>query len=93
MSGVYTGNMLVEHWAGYIPEDRTEKTPDFFELNLKASYDFKLYKQTVLQLNAGIQNLFDSYQDDFDQGSDRDSGYIYGPGLPRSFFAGLKVSF
>lgn len=93
LSGVYTGNMLVEHWAGYIPEDRTEKTPDFFELNLKASYDFKLYKQTVLQLNAGIQNLFDSYQDDFDQGSDRDSGYIYGPGLPRSFFAGLKVSF
>ena len=26
-----------------------------------------------LQLNAGIQNIFNAYQDDFDKGADRDS--------------------
>jgi outer membrane receptor for ferrienterochelin and colicins len=31
--------------------------------------------------------------DDFDKGADRDSGYIYGPSLPRSFFAGVKISY
>jgi outer membrane receptor for ferrienterochelin and colicins len=40
-----------------------------------------------------VKNLFDSYQDDFDTGPDRDSGYIYGPMMPRNFFVGLKFSF
>ena len=43
--------------------------------------------------NAGIQNIFNAYQDDFDKGADRDSGYIYGPSLPRSFFVGVKISY
>ena len=46
-----------------------------------------------LQLNAGVQNIFNSYQKDFDKGASRDSGYIYGPGAPRSYFAGVKLSF
>ena len=54
---------------------------------------FKLYKSMNLQINAGIQNIFNAYQDDFDKGADRDSGYIYGPSLPRSFFAGVKISY
>lgn len=29
----------------------------------------------------------------FDRGAKRDSGYIYGPGMPRSYFAGVKLSF
>lgn len=37
-------------------------------------------------------NIFNSYQKDFDQGPDRDSGYIYGPALPRSVTVGVKVS-
>ena len=39
-TGTYTGTMLVQHLAGYIPEDREEKTPDFFDLNMKVAYDF-----------------------------------------------------
>jgi len=46
-----------------------------------------------LQLNGGVQNIFESYQKDFDRGANRDSGYIYGPSLPRSFFAGVKISY
>ena len=93
LSGTYTGSMLVEHRAGYIEKDRAETTPDFWEMNLKAAYDFTLYNNITLQVNAGVQNLFNAYQKDFDQGKLRDSGYIYGPGLPRSYFAGVKISY
>lgn len=93
LTGTYTGTMLVQHLAGYIPEDREEKTPDFFDLNMKVAYDFPLYKSVTLQLNAGVQNIFEAYQSDFDQGKDRDSKYIYGPGMPRSYFVGCKISY
>ena len=93
LSGTYTGSMLVQHLAGYIPEDREEKTRDFFDLNLKLAYDFPIFKSVTLQVNAGVQNIFDSYQDDFDKGAHRDAGYIYGPGIPRSYFVGCKISY
>ena len=93
LSGTYTGSMLVHHVAGYIEEDIATKTSDFFDLNIKAAYDFKIDNSVTLQLNAGVQNIFNSYQSDFDKGPDRDSGYIYGPGLPRSLFAGVKLNF
>ena len=91
LSGTYTGKMLVEHHAGYIDHNRTETTPNFFDLNFKVSYDFTLYGHIGLQVNAGIQNFLNAWQKDFDQGPDRDSGYIYGPSAPRCFFAGLKI--
>lgn len=90
LSATYTGSMLVPHFAGYIEKDRLEKAPDFFDLNLKLAYDLTISGNYVVQINAGVQNLFDSYQSDFDRGEFRDAGYIYGPGLPRTYFAGLK---
>lgn len=62
-------------------------------MGFKAAYDFKLYKSITLQVNAGVQNIFNAYQSDFDKGAERDSGYIYGPGMPRSVYAGLKLSY
>ena len=67
--------------------------PDFFNANLKVAYDFDLSSELTLQLHAGVQNIFNAYQTDFDQGPNRDSGYIYGPSLPRSFFFGVKFDF
>lgn len=93
LSGTYTGRMLVEHHAGWIDENRTEKTPDFFDMNFKAAYDFRLHGNIKLQLNAGVQNIFNAFQRDFDQGPDRDSGYIYGPSAPRCFYLGVKLSY
>lgn len=93
LSGTYTGSMPVQHMAGYIPEDREETTPGFFDMNLKLAYDIPLYHSVVLQVNGGVQNLFNAYQSDFDKGEYRDSGYIYGPGTPRSFFIGCKISY
>ena len=90
-NGVYTGRMWVSHFAGYIEEDRLERTKRFFDFNLKASYDFKLAKSLTLQVNGGVQNIFDSRQRDFDKGEFRDSKYFYGPAQPRTVFIGLKL--
>ena len=91
LTGTYTGSMLVEHHAGMIAKNMTVETPDFWDMGIKAAYEFKLYRSFSLQLNAGVQNLFNSFQNDFDSGEDRDSGYIYGPTLPRTFFFGIKL--
>lgn len=91
-SGIYTGPMLVQHFAGYIPEDREFRTPDFSDFTVKLAYNFKVTGDATLQLNGGIQNLFNSFQEDFDQGPLRDAGYMYGPSLPRTLFAGVKFT-
>ena len=91
LTGTYTGSMLVEHHAGMIAQNVTVNTPDFWDMGFKAAYDFKFYSSFSLQINAGAQNIFNSFQNDFDSGADRDSGYIYGPTLPRTFFFGIKL--
>ena len=91
LTGTYTGSMLLEHHAGMIDHNESVVTPDFLDMGFKAAYDFKVYKTFSLQLNAGVQNIFNSFQKDFDSGADRDSGYIYGPTLPRTFFFGIKL--
>lgn len=91
LTATYTGSMLVQHFAGYVPNDIEVNTPSFMDLNLKLSYDFKLDGSVKVQLNGGVQNILNSYQKDFDKGIDRDSKYIYGPAMPRSFSLGLKV--
>lgn len=101
LSGNYTGSMLVPHEAGEGKEgvhrfskvNITETSPSFFELNLSANYTITVYNETQLQFNAGVKNIFNAYQKDFDTGPGRASSYIYGPGSPRTFFAGLKVVF
>lgn len=93
LSGTYTGSMLVPHMAGYIEQDVAEVTPDFWDMGLKFSYTVPFWETMALRVNAGIQNIFNAYQRDFDRGVNRDSGYIYGPALPRTWFAGLSLSF
>lgn len=94
MSRIYTGSMLVQHFGAEADGkgDTEVRTPHFFDLGLKAAYDFRLAPNTFLQLNGGINNIFNSYQKDFDIGTDRDANYIYGPSLPRSLYVGLKLS-
>lgn len=94
VSGTYTGRMTVQHLQGSGTDmDVAVRTPSFFNANVKLSYDFELSPEMVLQLQAGVSNVFNAYQQDFDQGEDRDSGYIYGPSTPRSYFFGCKLSF
>lgn len=90
-TGTYTGSMLAPHFAGYIATDRLETTPEFMDVNLKATYDLKL-NGISLQLSGGVKNIFNSYQKDLDVGPLRDAGYVYGPSMPRTVFISLKFS-
>ncbi len=92
LSSVYTGSMLVQHFGVDVSDDEEVRTPHFFDIGLKISYDFRLSPKTFLKLNGGISNIFNSYQKDFDTGPDRDANYVYGPSLPRSLYLGLKLS-
>ena len=90
-NGKATGNMLVPHHAGYIAKDEEVKTKPFWELGIKLSYDIHLYKHYCLELNAGVQNVLNQYQQDLDQGELRDADYIYGPSQPRTWFVGFAL--
>ena len=90
-NGKVTGNMLVQHFAGYVPEDEEVTTPTFFEWDIKLCYDIPLYKHYTLEINAGVKNILDQFQSDLDKGMDRDAGFIYGPATPRTFFAGINL--
>jgi outer membrane receptor for ferrienterochelin and colicins len=83
--------MLLEHHAGMIEKNTTVETPGFWDMGFKAAYEVKAYESFAIQLNAGVQNIFNSFQNDFDSGADRDSGYMYGPTLPRTVFFGIKL--
>lgn len=90
-SGVFTGSMDVPHVIN--PEtERTiiKRTPNFFENNIKIAYTIKAKEDFKVQLFGGVQNIFNSFQNDFDLGAERDAGYVYGPLRPRTIFMGLK---
>lgn len=90
-TGTFTGPMLVYH---NIADGNVQKvtTPSFFDLSLKATYGIPFGESTLLELSVGVQNLFDSYQDDHDSGPERDATYIYGPSLPRTLLFGAKLT-
>ncbi|MEM6684672.1 MAG: TonB-dependent receptor [Bacteroidota bacterium] len=90
VSGVYTGRMFVPHVAGFIPETVLEETPGLFEIGFNASRTFQISDDYDLEINGGVKNIFNAYQDDFDRTIDRDPNYIYGPALPRTIFIGLR---
>ena len=85
-----TGPMKLPHYAGYIPEDRLEETETFWEWGANVAYRIDIEERSYVQPFVGMHNLLDSYQQDLDRGGDRDAGYVYGPRLPRTVFAGLK---
>jgi len=102
LSGVYTGRMHVPHFAPtdeipagfpytYIQKDELVHTPDFFDFNTKLNYTFVLNEHLKLQINGGVQNIFNAFQKDLDKGTYRDSGYFYGPTQPRTYFIGIKL--
>jgi outer membrane receptor for ferrienterochelin and colicins len=91
VTGTYTGEMivpLVVSDSGFLS---LNESPAFFDLNINAETHFDFSENFQLTLNAGIKNMFNSFQDDFQVGATRDSDYVYGPGLPRTFFVGIKI--
>ena len=94
VTGNYTGRMLIGHNAGSGVEKPTlVKTPSFFAVNAQIGYTLPAVSGMNIEFTAGVKNLFNEYQKDFDQGWDRDSNYIYGPSTPRSVFLGVKIKY
>lgn len=92
VTGTYTGKMSVPYFGPQINMETGElrESETFFDLGSKIHYDIKINDAT-LQLFAGIKNIFNSFQTDFDSGMDRDPSYMYGPISPRSVFFGIKI--
>ena len=93
VNGIYTGKMLVQHVDTGSNPDEDVVTPTFFELDLRAAYDFNITKSTKIQLSIAAKNVLDQFQDDLDIGMTKDSKFFYGPLLPRSIFFGAKLMF
>jgi outer membrane receptor for ferrienterochelin and colicins len=94
-TGNYTGSMLVPYFGPKLenPEEGIlNQTSPFFDAAIKLTYDIKLTDAVKLQLNGGVKNIFNSYQNNFDLGIDRDPAYIYGPLSPRTIYFGVKIS-
>lgn len=91
-TGNYTGSMLVPYYGINIANSETGElrtSESFFDWSIKVRYDIEL-KGTTMQVFGGMKNISNSYQDDFDYGIERDPGYVYGPGLPRTIYLGVK---
>lgn len=93
----YTGGMKIPHFGsinlvGNPQKDILNISHSFFDLGGRISYKlpFDLSDLTI-ELYTGIQNLLNSYQNDFDKGKFRDSNFIYGPSKPRTIYLGIKL--
>ena len=90
----YTGSMLLAHFAG-APEqlnDEYVRSDPFTEVSIRLGYTIEFPNiDSGVEIFGGATNLFNAYQSDFDTGKHRDSGYIYGPGVPRTIFIGLRL--
>lgn len=95
-NAIFTGPMTLAHFAG-APEqakDAFVTSPSFVEVGIRTAYTIPVdQKGLSLQLILGMRNLTNAYQEDFDTGKNRDSNYVYGPGMPRSIYAGVKLNF
>jgi outer membrane receptor for ferrienterochelin and colicins len=92
-TGNYTGKMLVPYFGPAIPDPEAGQlntTDPFFDAGIKLSYQFRITDDVKVEVNGGIRNIFNSYQNDFDSGINRDPGYIYGPLSSRTIYLGLK---
>jgi len=90
VTGNYTGPMVVPHVisdSGFID---LVNSKSFFDMTTKITYHVDVKEAFHIEFNAGVQNLFNSYQKDFDSGATRDSDYIYGPNRPKTIFMGIK---
>lgn len=93
VSSIITGSMLVPHYLSEVKDDASDELYEsemFFEVNFKASY--LLLTNPNIEINAGMINVLNSFQSNFDYGTSRDAGFIYGPSRPQTFFVGIKTS-
>ncbi|PCJ65625.1 MAG: TonB-dependent receptor [Bacteroidetes bacterium] len=91
---VYTGTMKVPHFAGAPNQtiDEIINSNPFSELSAKFAYTIALQEvSSNIELYAGVKNILNAYQNQFDVGKNRDSNFVYGPSQPRTIYFGIKL--
>ncbi|MCL2414985.1 MAG: TonB-dependent receptor [Bacteroidales bacterium] len=90
-TATYTGSMLVPHLEGYINHNELFRTPSFFDAGFRIAYEFQLSRLLRMQASAGMRNIFDQFQSTaLNAGRLRDSGFVYGPAMPRMVYFGVR---
>jgi outer membrane receptor for ferrienterochelin and colicins len=97
VAGRLTGPMEVPHIvssaAGDFIENRLVRTPTLVTFDVGLNKTWEIGKGRTVTANLGVRNLFNTFQNDLDQGAFRDPTFVYGPRQPRLFYAGLTVAF
>ncbi|MFC2187376.1 TonB-dependent receptor plug domain-containing protein [Fulvivirgaceae bacterium LMO-SS25] len=88
----YTGPMDVLY-QGIQREISIDRTKSFLEWDIFMTRSIPIHNQLYMELSAGVRNILNAYQSDFESGRERDASYIYGPIRPRTISFGLKVGF
>jgi outer membrane receptor for ferrienterochelin and colicins len=70
-----------------------EESDHFFQTDAGIACKLPLNNGLNMKLNFSVKNILNAYQDDLDQGPDRDPAYVYGPTRPRTFFFGVETAF
>ncbi len=97
LSGIYTGTMKIPHYgvagdSGTPETDELFNSPSTWEINSKLSYRFDFPRiDSSIELFGGVSNMLNDYQNNFDKGKKRDSGFVYGPAKPRTIFFGIRL--
>lgn len=91
LTGSYTGTMVAPRVISETGFLELINTQQFLDLTTKLTYHFDLKEHLHVELSGGIQNLFNSYQDNFEVGATRDSDFVFGPNRPRTYVIGLRI--
>jgi len=73
-----------------IEGESLKKSKDFLVTDLLLTYHLHFTKESEIQFYAGVKNIFNRIQNDYDRGVYRDAGYIYGPSQPRTINFGVR---
>ncbi len=68
-----------------------KKSAQFLTTDFLLSYDLHLTDETAIQFYAGVKNIFNKIQKDYDRGVYRDASYIYGPSQHRTINFGIRL--
>jgi outer membrane receptor for ferrienterochelin and colicins len=91
---VHTGVMSLIHLAGAPGqlEDEFLESPVFNAIGIKSTYIQVLKESGIkIEYSAGVKNLTNDFQQEFDSLKNRDSNFIYGPSMPRTIYFGLTL--
>lgn len=88
LAGSYIGKMKVLHES----LGKIENTSNFYVFDIGVISDINIIAGIDSNLKIGVKNITNAYQDDLDIGVHRDPGYVYGPTLPRAFYADVSLA-